>query len=68
MLENVCWNKSAFQEMSCHYTRAEPDCLEKWRGQHPGIPLPAEQIPEELLDQLIGSRNFNKALALLQQT
>lgn len=68
MLENWCWNKSELQEMSCHYTRAEPGCLEKWTGEHKGTPLPDEHIPEELLDQLIGGRNFNKALALLQQT
>lgn len=68
MLENWCWNKSELREMSCHCTRGSPDCLEKWTAQHPGMPLSAEEIPEELLDQLITSRNLNKALALLQQT
>lgn len=68
MLENWCWNKSELKEMSCHYTRVGPDCLQRWRAQHPGTTPPAKQIPEELLDQLIASRNVNKALGLLQQT
>ncbi|KAG6362310.1 hypothetical protein INS49_010540 [Diaporthe citri] len=68
MLENWCWNKSELKEMSCHYTGVEPDCIERWKAQHPGISLPAEKIPEELLDQLIGSGDLNKALRLVQQT
>lgn len=68
MLENWCWNKKELKEMSCHYTWAGPDYLEKWCAQHPGMPFPAEDIPDELLDQLIASRNLNRALQLLQQT
>lgn len=68
MLENWCWNKSELKQMSCHYTRVEPECLHRWRAQHPRTAEPAEHIPEELLDQLIRSRDLNKALRLLQQT
>lgn len=68
MLENWCWNKHELKEMSCHYTRVGPEYLHRWRAQYPGATEPAEHIPEELLDQLIGSRNLNKALRLLQQT
>ncbi|KAL2281970.1 hypothetical protein FJTKL_11229 [Diaporthe vaccinii] len=68
MLENWCWNKSELKQMSCHYTKLGPDCFEKWKAQHPGMALHAENIPDELFDQLIGSRDLNKASRLLQQT
>lgn len=67
MLENWCWDKSELKEMSCHYTIAAPEGMPKWRAQHPGTAQPAEHIPEELLDQLIESRNQNKVLFLLKQ-
>lgn len=68
MLENWCWNKNELKQMSCHYTRVGAGCSERWKVQHPGMPLPAESIPEELLDKLIESRGLNKTLRLLQQT
>jgi metallopeptidase MepB len=68
MLENWCWNNSELKEMSCHYTRLGPEYLHGWKAQHPRTAEPDEQIPEELLDRLIESRNLDKALRLLQQT
>lgn len=68
MLENWCWNQSDLKEMSCHYARVTPDYLQQWKALHPGTKLPAECIPDELLDRLIGGRHLTKALGLLQQT
>ncbi|KAG8160702.1 hypothetical protein KVR01_008966 [Diaporthe batatas] len=68
MLENWCWNMSDLKELSCHYSRVDPHCLQAWRAQHPGATLPAERIQDEVLEQLIASRNLNKAFGLLQQT
>lgn len=68
MLENWCWNRNELREMSCHFTRVDPKFSQTWRAQHPGTALPSEHLPDELLDDLIASRDMNKALALLQQT
>lgn len=53
--------------MSCHYTSLDPEWLEDWRSHHPGQPIPPTQVPDELLNPLVKSRNHNRALWLLNQ-
>jgi metallopeptidase MepB len=67
MLENWCWMKDELRQMSCHYTKAKPECLAEWRRENPGRDDPPEQIPDRLLNPLIKSRAINKALWYLRQ-
>lgn len=67
MLENWCWLKEELKQMSCHYTSLDPEWLEDWRSHHPGQPIPPTQVPDELLNPLVKSRNHNRALWLLNQ-
>lgn len=66
MLENWCWLKDEIQKMSCHYTKLDPSYLKKWQDSHQGQ-TPPDHLPEEMLDGLVQSRNFNRALWYLRQ-
>lgn len=67
MLENWCWTKQELRGMSRHYTTMDPSVLEKWKAEHPGAPIPLKQIPDNILDSLIESRNTYRALWFLRQ-
>lgn len=67
MLENWCWTKQELRGMSRHYTTMDPSILETWKAEHPGASIPPKQIPDDILDNLIESRNTYRALWFLRQ-
>lgn len=67
MLENWCWMKEELKRMSCHYTQLDPKYSDSWQEAHPGVSLPLDRIPDDMLDGLIKSRDMNRALWYLYQ-
>lgn len=67
MLENWCWMTNELEQMSCHYSTLQPEFLEQWRKDHPGQADPPREIPGDMLDGLVQSRNAQRALWLLRQ-
>ena len=67
LLENWCWTKDILKELSCHYTTLDPDYLVQWRKDNPGQPDPPAKIPDELLDNILKSRNIDRGQYHLHQ-
>lgn len=67
MLENWCWMRGVLKDVSCHYTTLCPQYLEKWQEEHPGLEAPWPRIPDQLVDDLVKSREHNRALWFLGQ-
>jgi metallopeptidase MepB len=67
MLESWCWIKEELKEISCHYTRLNPQYLLKWQEENPGAPCPPEKIPYKMVDDLIKGRARNRALWFFYQ-
>jgi metallopeptidase MepB len=59
MLENWCWMRDELKRMSCHYTKLD--------GADSGDINENGEIPDTMLDNLIKSRNVNRALWYLRQ-
>lgn len=69
MLENWCWTPSQLKSLSKHYSTLSPDYLTGWReqaGENVAAP-PAEQIPDEVIANLIRTKHVNEALFNLRQ-
>lgn len=76
MLENWCWTPSQLKSLSHHYSSLSPEYLEAWREQqrelHEGMnsgenEKPEEKIPDDLIQNLIKTKNLNGALFNLRQ-
>ena len=59
--------KDEIKKFSRHYTRLDKSYLESWTKASPGIALPPEQMPDDMLDRLVVSRNLNRAMWFLRQ-
>jgi metallopeptidase MepB len=59
--------KDVLKGLSCHYTTLHQDYLADWRKQHPGEPDPPKEIPNDLVENLIKYRYFNRGLYHLYQ-
>lgn len=59
--------KDVLKEMSCHYTKLDPQYMAKWQVENPGVPCPPEKLSDELLQNLVKSRAVNRALWFLDQ-
>ncbi len=68
MLENWCWTPSQLKSLSRHYSYLSDDYSKSWQeNAKNGKSQPPEQIPDELLDNLIRTKHVNDAMAELRQ-
>jgi metallopeptidase MepB len=68
MLENWCWTPSQLKALSKHYSFISPDYMEAWKeAAGDGAKEPEERIPDELINNLIRTKNLNGALFNLRQ-
>lgn len=70
MLENWCWAPSQLKSLSHHYSSLSPEYLEAWKeqaGSVNGANKPEDKIPDELISNLIKTKNLNGALFNLRQ-
>lgn len=68
MLENWCWTPSQLKALSRHYSSLSPEYMEAWKSAAGnGAEKPEERIPDELIRNLIRTKNLNGALFNLRQ-
>jgi metallopeptidase MepB len=68
MLENWCWTPSQLKSLSQHYSTLSPEYLKAWEEQaDENAARPTEQIPDELVTNLIRTKHVNGALFNLRQ-
>jgi metallopeptidase MepB len=68
MLENWCWTPSQLKALSRHYSSISPDYMEAWKeAAGDSAKKPEERIPDELINNLIRTKNLNGALFNLRQ-
>ncbi|KAF2098814.1 metallopeptidase MepB [Rhizodiscina lignyota] len=68
MLENWCWTPSQLKSLSKHYSYLSPAYLAAYQQEPSGSKSqPTEQIPDELIDNLIRTKHVNDALFNLRQ-
>ncbi|KAJ5080906.1 hypothetical protein N7456_013616 [Penicillium angulare] len=72
MLENWCWTPSQLRSLSRHYSSLSPEYLAGWqeaqqaRGKTATSP-PSENIPDDVIENLIRTKHVNDALFNLRQ-
>ena len=68
MLENWCWTPSQLKALSKHYSSLSPEYMDSWKeNAGENAKKPGEQIPDELINNLIKTKNLNGALFNLRQ-
>jgi metallopeptidase MepB len=68
MLENWCWTPSQLKALSRHYSTMSPEYFQAWKeAAGSSASKPAERIPDELIKNLIKTKNLNGALFNLRQ-
>jgi metallopeptidase MepB len=68
MLENWCWTPSQLKSLSKHYSTISPEYDEAWKeASSKNTSKPEEQIPDDLIQKLIKTKNLNGALFNLRQ-
>lgn len=68
MLENWCWTPSQLKALSHHYSKLSSDYKAAWREQvGKEAEEPKEQLPDELIENLIKTKHVNDALFNLRQ-
>lgn len=67
MLENWCWNPNQLKALSRHYSTISPEYEAAWREQANSEDKPSEQLPDELIQNLIKTKHVNDALSNLRQ-
>jgi metallopeptidase MepB len=67
MLENWCWTLSQLKSLSRHYSSLSAEYFKSWEEQAEGKYKPPEQIPDEMVESLIGAKRVNGALFHLRQ-
>jgi len=67
MLENWCWMKTELKKLSRHHAAIDDNYLKAWVEEHPGEALPPAEMPDDMLDSLVASRNWNRAMWFLGQ-
>lgn len=67
MLENWCWTPSQLKGLSKHYSYLSPTYRAAYQESAEGTTQPPEQIPDDLIDNLIRTKHVNDALFNLRQ-
>jgi metallopeptidase MepB len=68
MLENWCWTPAQLKALSKHYSTLSDDYYAAWQdAAGKGSAKPSEQIPDDLISNLIKTKNMNGALFNLRQ-
>ncbi|KAJ9192768.1 hypothetical protein DTO164E3_8227 [Paecilomyces variotii] len=67
MLENWCWTPSQLKSLSKHYSTMSPEYLKEWQEHNSGKSQPPEQIPDDVIENLIRTKHVNDALFNLRQ-
>lgn len=67
MLENWCWTPSQLKSLSKHYSFLSPEYKAAYEDSTKDTTQPSEQIPDELIDNLIRTKHVNDALFNLRQ-
>ncbi|KAL1885977.1 metalloendopeptidase [Paecilomyces lecythidis] len=67
MLENWCWAPSQLKSLSKHYSAISPEYLKEWQEHNNGKSQPPEQIPDDVIENLIRTKHVNDALFNLRQ-
>ncbi|OJJ58365.1 hypothetical protein ASPSYDRAFT_46385 [Aspergillus sydowii CBS 593.65] len=67
MLENWCWDPEQLKSLSKHYSTLSPEYLAAWKEQANGQAEPSENIPDEVIANLIRAKHVNDALFNLRQ-
>lgn len=65
LLGNWCWDREILKRLSCHYTLLNEQHLSEWHERYPKAPDPPPQIPDDLLEPIVRSRNTHRVLKLL---
>ena len=66
VLENWCWTPSTLKALSQHYSTISPEYLEVWKSDNEGS-QPPENIPDELIETVLATRNLFNGLHELNQ-
>lgn len=68
LLEYWCWTPDVLKKMSCHYSYLSEDYKKEWQsGQDDGAIQPPKQIPQQLITDLVASKNVNRGLRQSRQ-
>ncbi len=68
MLENWCWTPSQLKALSKHYSSLSPEYMDAWKeNAGEDAKKPSETIPDDLVSNLIKTKNLNGALFNLRQ-
>jgi metallopeptidase MepB len=67
MLENWCWTPSQLRSLSHHYSYLSSDYEAAYKVESGESKKPSEQIPYELISNLISTKHVNDALFNLRQ-
>jgi metallopeptidase MepB len=65
MLENWCWLPSVLKKLGRHYSYLSNDYLTSWKektGNGPESIQPPEEIPDEMIQNLLRAKYVNKAM------
>ena len=65
MLEQWGWLLREMKAISLHYTRVDAPYMEAWVKANPGLALPPEKIPDELLEPRLARHGYAKVDMLL---
>lgn len=68
LLEYWCWTTEALEQLSCHYSYLSDNHRNLWLNQQDDETArqPPKTIPEELIRDLISTKNLNAGIALMQ--
>lgn len=67
MLENWCWTSSQLKSLSHHYSYLTPEFKAAYEESSKSSSQPPEQMPDDLIKNLISTKHVNAALFNLRQ-